>query len=104
MNELILAIVFLIFVIVREWMHAKEVKLLSEAIIAKNIYEYKDAQAPKGVIQEDKPSKFISMDSVSDEDFMHSIRKQLNRQTPADKIKEKIKKVWPTKLLTTPQK
>ena len=103
MNELILSSVFLIFILIREWMHGKEVKLLSEAVIAKNIYEYKEAQSPKTVTQEDKPSKFIPMDDVSDEDFLHSIKKQLNRETPIDKFKEKIKQ-WPIKLPTIPRK
>ena len=103
MTELIQVITFVVFILIREWMHAKEVKLLSEAIIAKNIYEYKDLQTKPEAVQEEKLSKFIPMDNVSDEDFLHSIRKQLNRETPIDKIKEKIKK-WPIKLPTIHQK
>lgn len=103
MTELILTGIFLVFILFREWQHAKEVKLLSEAIIAKNIYEYKDLQTKPQAPEEEKPSKFIPMDSVSDEQFMQSIKKQLNRQTPIDKIKEKIKK-WPTRLPMIPQK
>jgi hypothetical protein len=97
MNELILSSVFLIFILVREWMHGKEVKLLSEAVIAKNIYEYKDAQTKSQTPEEEKPSKFIAMDGVTDEQFLHSVKKQLNRLTPTDKFKDKIKKVWPIK-------
>lgn len=103
MTETILTAIFLVFIVIREWMHSQEVKLLSEAVIAKNIYEYKDAQNKPQVDQGNPIPKVVPLDSVSDEAFLHSIKKELGRLTPVDKFKEKIKKVWPTKLPSTPQ-
>ena len=102
MTDRVLVGVFLIYISIREWMHAKEVKLLSEAVIAKNVYEYKALQTQPEKPEEDKPPKFIPVDSIPDEDFLRSIRKQLNRQTATDKFKDKIKKIWPKNQPTTP--
>ena len=97
MTELTLTALFLLYTAFREWQHAKEVKLLSEAIIAKNIYEYKDAQSKSSAPEQEKPPRLIPIDDASDEDFLRSIKKQLKRQTPQDKFREKIKKIWPKK-------
>ncbi|MBU1092554.1 hypothetical protein KJ836_02715 [Patescibacteria group bacterium] len=104
MTELILTGLFLTFISVREWMHAKEVKLLSEAIIAKNIYEYKEMQVKPKASPEEEVSKDMPIEDITDEAFLSSIRKQLDRETPTDKFKNKIKKAWPIKSNTTLQK
>jgi hypothetical protein len=100
MIEIIVA-TFLIFLVIREKQHAKEVELLSRALIAKNVYELKESQ--------ERPSKqnvqdvvmFPAEEEISDDQFMAAIRKQLKAETPQDKFKNKIKKLWPIK--STPQ-
>jgi hypothetical protein len=95
-----LIIVFLLFTLLREYQHAKEVELLSKALIAKNIYELKDSEPN----DKEKPITQIPEEEISDEAFMGAIRKELGRETPQDKFKEKIKKIWPTNSNSTPQK
>ena len=92
MNEIIISAIFLVFILIREYQHAKEVELLSKAVIAKNVYELKEVETPA----ETKTEPVIPVeDEVSDEVFMGAIRKELGRETPQDKFKEKIKKIWP---------
>lgn len=91
MTELITATVFLVFILIREKQHQDEVKLLTRSLIAKNVYELNSSEKPS----EDKTPVLIPEDQASDEEFLRAIKKQLDRQTPQDKFKEKVNKVWP---------
>jgi hypothetical protein len=94
MTEILIGL-FLIFILIREWQHSKEVKLLSEAVIAKNIYEYKDAQVKPEKLEEDKPPKIVPVENISDDEFLNSIKKQLGTQTKVSKVKQTLNKLWP---------
>lgn len=95
--------IFFIFTLIREWMHTKEVKLLSRALIAKNMYEF-DQEEKQTEFHVDSPPEVLLEDQLSDDAFMASIRKQLKRETTGDKFKEKVKKIWPQKSKQTLQK
>jgi hypothetical protein len=96
MNELIITAVFIIYLVIRERMHDKEVELLSKALIAKNVYELKEVEDTKPMVE--KAPKYIPETELNDEEFMASVRKQIGKQKPSDKFKEKISKLWQTKL------
>jgi len=96
MNELIITAIFVAYLVVRERQHAKEVGLLSKALIAKNVYELKEVEDTKPMVE--KLPEYIPEAELSDEEFMASIRKQVGKQNPSDKFKEKISKLWQTKL------
>jgi hypothetical protein len=93
MIEIIIGL-FLVFILFREYQHGKEVELLSKALIAKNVYDLKDSQTPGEIKVE---PVIPAEEDVSDDVFMQAIRKEIGRETPQDKFKEKIKKLWPTK-------
>ena len=102
MTEIIIAGIFLLFILLREKQHADEVRLLSKALIAKNVYEFNDSQIKD---EKEKPIKeplpILPSDQVSDEEFLAAIHKELEIESPQEKFKEKIKnKIWPK---STPQ-
>lgn len=99
MTEVILissTALFLIFILIREKQHADEVRLLSKALIAKNIYEFKDSEKTDEKGFKEELSKYIPADEVSDDVFMGAIRKELKKETAVDKFKDKVKNIWPT--------
>lgn len=97
MTEIIIAGVFLLFILIREKQHQDEVKLLTKALIAKNVYELNEPKQEKG--EEVTPP--VEESDISDDKFMEEIRRQINRPSKADKakeiIREKVEKIWPTK-------
>jgi len=93
MTEIIISAIFLVFILIREYQHSRQVELLSKALIAKNVYELKESEKPVDA----KVEVPAVEEEVSDEVFMSAIRKELGRETPQDKFKEKIKKIWPKK-------
>jgi hypothetical protein len=103
MTEIIIAIAFLTFIFLREQQHASEVRLLSEALIAKNIYELKNSEIKHEKQTELKINNLIPESEADDEVWMGAIRKELHRETVKDKFKDKIRKLW-TKSKSIPQK
>jgi len=97
MNEIIISSLFLVFILIREKQHSDEVKLLSKAVIAKNVYEIKDSETDVKKEITPETSNLVPEDEASDEAFMGAIKKQLGRETPQGKFKEKITKLWQTR-------
>ena len=96
MTETIIAGIFLLFILLREKQQSDEVKLLSRAVIAKNIYELKDSEIQNETKEITEKPPALQTDQLSDEEFMAAIHKELQKESPQDKFKNKIKsKLWP---------
>jgi len=95
MNELLVIIFLLVFIVIQEWQNRLERKKLIDAYLAKNLTELKQAEAidkakPAESIP-DVPEDIIPVDEATDEEFTKAVKKQLGRESLVEKAKARLR-------------
>lgn len=95
---LLLNIIWLLFVLYQDRENKKERQKLLDRIMAKSLDDLKEQERiTESPETPEVPPDFVPLSEADNDTFERSIKKQLGRQTPGEKIREKLKKIRKSK-------